>query len=406
MKFAVDQGIIDLSHLLDKANMIKKQEALKKHPYAITQGKDGKWRTYLPDKEKGRRLIKKSTKESIESVVIDYWEEKSTNPTIEEVFYDWLRRKHEHNEIATGTYNRYERDFKRFFLDAFMFGKKGVKDVKEKDVEEFVHTVIAKYKLTARCFGNVRILLYGIFKHAKREKLIDWSITQVISDMEISRRAFKKVVKEDYQEVFSEEEMGEVLAYLLGKPDIINLGLALIFCTGLRVGELSALRREDVSRDAIKVRRTEISYHSLETGKKIYEVRDYPKSEAGIRTIMIPESYKPLIDAIEKLNPSGEYFFEIDGERVRTYRFRHRIYYVCSKTQIYMKSTHKIRKTYASILMDSGIDKSMIEGSLGHTNIRTTEKYYHRNRKDDKRKADIINNIPEFQVEVIKGSQK
>lgn len=95
LKFAVDQGIIDLSHLLDKANMIKKQEALKKHPYAITQGKDGKWRTYLPDKEKGRRLIKKSTKESIESVVIDYWEEKSTNPTIEEVFYDWLRRKHE-----------------------------------------------------------------------------------------------------------------------------------------------------------------------------------------------------------------------------------------------------------------------------------------------------------------------
>ncbi len=34
----------------EKIEMAKRKELLEKHPYKISQGKDGNWRTYLPDK--------------------------------------------------------------------------------------------------------------------------------------------------------------------------------------------------------------------------------------------------------------------------------------------------------------------------------------------------------------------
>ena len=57
MKYAIGHGILDMSYVQDVYEMNKRQEMLKEHPYKIWKGKCGKWYTYLPDKEKGRKLI-------------------------------------------------------------------------------------------------------------------------------------------------------------------------------------------------------------------------------------------------------------------------------------------------------------------------------------------------------------
>lgn len=77
--------------------MEKRKEYLSKHKWAISKGKDGYWRTYLPDKEHGRRMIKKLSKEEVENIVIKYWEGESENPTIREVFNEWNDRRLEFN---------------------------------------------------------------------------------------------------------------------------------------------------------------------------------------------------------------------------------------------------------------------------------------------------------------------
>ena len=48
--------------------------------------------------------------------------------------------------------------------------------------------------------------------------------------------------------------------YITSMPDILNLGIILMFCTGIRVGELVALKWSDFDGNSIKIRRTEISY--------------------------------------------------------------------------------------------------------------------------------------------------
>lgn len=47
LKYALDNGIINVALVQEQANMQKRKEILSKHPYNIWQGKDGYWRTYI-----------------------------------------------------------------------------------------------------------------------------------------------------------------------------------------------------------------------------------------------------------------------------------------------------------------------------------------------------------------------
>lgn len=109
--------MIDLSYVQEQIEMKKREELLKKHPHSSAQGKDGRWITYIPDKEKGRKMIRKKTKEEVENIIIAFWKEEAENPTIRELFYEWMKRKLEYKDICVGSFNRYEKDFKRYFED-------------------------------------------------------------------------------------------------------------------------------------------------------------------------------------------------------------------------------------------------------------------------------------------------
>ncbi|MBQ6887211.1 MAG: tyrosine-type recombinase/integrase [Lachnospiraceae bacterium] len=98
------------------------------------------------------------------------------------------------------------------------------------------------------------------------------------------------------------------------------------------------------------------------------------------------------------MNPFGEFVFMKDGERINTNAIRKRVYLVCKKANAYKKSPHKIRKTYGSILIDNNVDSTLIIAQMGHADILCTEKHYHRNRKSNDKKANIISNIPELQI--------
>jgi hypothetical protein len=55
LKYITENGMIDLSYVQEQIEMKKRKDLLKRHSYKIYQGKDGKWYTYLPDENKGRK---------------------------------------------------------------------------------------------------------------------------------------------------------------------------------------------------------------------------------------------------------------------------------------------------------------------------------------------------------------
>lgn len=390
LQYAVDHDMLDVQYVQDQIEMLKREELLKKHPYKIWQGKDGKWRTYLPDEEKGRNMKKRNTEAEIEDLVAEYWKEKLENPTVRELYDEWITDKLKRKEIVKETRDRYNRQFDESLQE---FGKRRIKTIAEFDIEDTILNAIYEHDLTAKGYSNLRTLFYGIFKRAKKKKMVDFSITEVIADMDISKKSFRKVIKTDEELIFSEDETDEVINYIMESDlDILNLGILLYFKSGARPGELVALKPEDVMGRVLHIRRTEIFYKG-DDGKNVYEVRDFPKTAAGIREVILPSSSEWILKEIRKLNPFGEYLFERNGERIRTYTFTSRLKTICRKLGIVKKSLNKIRKTYGTILLDNGVEESLVIAQMGHTDIKTTKRYYYRNRKNLQQKSEVIDKV-------------
>lgn len=392
LQYAIDNDMIDSVFIQEQIKMQRNEELLSKHPYKIWEGKDGKWYSYFPDKEKGRVLKKRNTEKLIKDEIIAYWKKQESNPTISDIYSEWINGKVQREEITKATRDRYNRQYEQCFLD---FGKHKIKSISEYDIEEFVLDTIYNCKLTQKGFSNLRTLILGIFKLARRKRLVSFSISELMNDMDISKKLFRRNVKSDDEQVFTTDELPKVLDYLKENPDIVNLGIFLLFKTGLRIGELAALKKTDITQNIIHISKTEIHYNDG-AGNVIYEVRDSPKTEAGIRDVVVPDSGLRILNRIRLLNPFGEYLFERRGKRIRTYVFRERLRNICRKLDITMKSPHKIRKTYGSILIDNNVQESLVINQMGHTDIKTTKKHYYRNRMNYTEKKNIINHVADL----------
>lgn len=78
-----------------------------------------------------------------------------------------------------------------------------------------------------------------------------WACAFIISvffdELDLSKNIFAvQEKKNDEEEVYSEEEIPLIKDYLLQKDTLRYLGVLLVFVTGMRVGELSALKPEDI----------------------------------------------------------------------------------------------------------------------------------------------------------------
>ena len=394
LKYAIDHGMINMSYVQEQMEMDNRKELLCKHPYKIWEGKDGKWRTYIPQKNGERRLIKRNEKSDVEDQVIEYLKEACENPTIIEVFNEWNNRRLDLKKISESTHLRNQQIFKRHFSE---FGVKQIKSISQEDIENFLEEQISKHELTAKAFSNLKTITRGFLKRAKKRKLINFNVEELFMELDTSESDFKKVIKEDYQEVFDEYEMPKIMKYLEDNLDMKNIAILLMFLTGARIGEIVALKHDDFYGNTFKIRRTETRYKK--DGKYVCEVKNFPKSQAGIRTAIIPEEYSWVAKKIQSLNPFEAYIFSAGGNVISTQSVRMRLKRICDKLGIYRKSPHKIRKTYGSILLDNHLDNQLIIGQMGHTNIICTENHYHRNRKGLAAKSAILSSIPEFMAQ-------
>ena len=124
LQYAIDNDMIDSVFIQEQIKMQRNEELLSKHPYKIWEGKDGKWYSYFPDKEKGRVLKKRNTEELIKDEIIAFWKKQESNPTISDIYSEWINGKVQREEITKATRDRYNRQYEQCFLD---FGKHKIK---------------------------------------------------------------------------------------------------------------------------------------------------------------------------------------------------------------------------------------------------------------------------------------
>lgn len=383
LKKAVSRGIIDLTALLEQVTEMENEEFLNQHQQTIWQDPAGRWSTYLPATEKTkRRLIKKTYREDLDKEIIRFYRDTVNSPTFREVFYEWAKQKLQFGEITKTTFDKYELSLKRYFKDDFR-----IKEVDEDFLEAYIKKTIHEQALTQKGWSDMRILINGVFKYAKKQGLTDISITTFMGDLDLSRRAFKKKVVTDEESVFTENEIANIKAEILERPTIVKLGILLAFQTGMRAGEISSVKFSDINGRTLRIHRTEIRYK--EDGKNVYSVRESTKGRDGARTIYITDGALDTINKIRTLN-SGEYMMERNGVRIHSKALTKELYKICDTIGIRRRSLHKARKTYASMLIDAGVPDKLIMRQMGHTDLSTTMNHYYFNNRSNVENSQII----------------
>lgn len=371
--------------------MLEKEKYLSEHPYRIYQGRSGRWYTYLKDGNK-RRKIERKTKEDIENAVVEHYKALYRVPTINDIFNSWNDRRVEMGKIKEATTTRYRTDFERFFGP---IKDREINNILPEELSDFLEEQVLEHNLSAKAFSNLKTLLRGTLKRAKKLKLLNYPIDPIFTDIDISEKDFRKRPVDDSKEIFYDDERERIVTYCSEHRNKgYCLAILLIFATGLRIGEVVSLKRGDIFDDEIYVHRTETRWRK--DGCTYYDVSDDPKTFAGIRRVVVPRSFKWVLDILRDGGTDEWVFVGPKGNRLHADAIRENLYRICAKLDIPKRPPHKIRKTYGSILLDNNVDAKFIEKQMGHTDILTTKLHYYRDRKRLDQKREIINSISEF----------
>lgn len=389
-QYLVDKKELDLEELQKQYELRRRKELLEQHQYSIWQGPDGNWRTYVLDENDKRKLVKLKSKADLEERVIEFQRTRCSKFTVCQVYEEWISFKVNEDGLSKATHDRYETDFLRFFPDSNL-AKIPIRDVREDDLEFFVRQAILKNELTKKAYANLKTVLRGIFRWAKKQGYTKISISNFLNDLQLSEKMFKIVVKKREKEIFEEDELPTISSHIQEHQDIWGLACLLSFQTGLRVGELSTLKKGDIDFDKreLFIQRTE-TYYKNERGIKEVHIKDNAKTIAGNRIVILPPSALRTIRQILELNPNGEYLFEHEGNRIRGNTISKKLTRICKELDIVPKTVHKARKTYGTGLIDSGVDECIVAEQMGHTDISTTKQYYYYSNKNRCKKHEQI----------------
>lgn len=143
--------------------------------------------------------------------------------------------------------------------------------------------------------------------------------------------------------------------------------------TGMRMGEINALRPEDIDfkKGVIHIRGTV----SMGVGNRMYR-RGHTKTDAGMRDIPMNNLVRPILEqavAEMKWNKEGVIFYDYNKNSVITTTQVNSFYRrICKKADIEFHGQHSLRHTFATRCIEAGVKPVVLKNWLGHTNIHIT----------------------------------
>ena len=379
----------------------------KVHKYAITpppteerrkKGKYYYWKTYIPNMtypQKREPIRAKTEEELYRKLATAYNINMDLGTTIEDMFFGNYNRELHSGTLEQDTYIRYVSDFKRYYAKTG-WSVKDIRTLDQFDFAEFLEDSIngTLYPNTGQRLTDdqwkkhLRVITKGILKRARRKKLIGFKWEDVTDEMGKCKFAKSENKKAD----INHHEKELIIKYCEENPDPKTDCIRLMFMTGMRVGEATALKPQDLNMQnlTICICRTEDRATSGRT------VKEKTKTEAGTRTIPIPKEFRSFFARLYWMSTNKEYVFmhdKRDKTRVRTASIEDKLHEICSKVGITPKTPQAIRRYYASVLRENGVPDTIIIALMGHTNIKTTEDYYITNISTTKETRDIIDRV-------------
>ena len=250
--------------------------------------------------------------------------------------------------------------------------------------------------LSPKMLLNIRNFLSMVFRLAIQNRIL---LRNPVDGVILPKGAVRK------PRALTRDEQATLIRVVRKSKRLLMFAVILALYTGMRKGELLALKWEDIEDSAIHVKRsTAMVAHIDKNGKREWkrEVWD-TKTENSVRTIPILETTQRMLAdyrlAQSKLFrahglPPSEYVFTTDsGDFIGSAQLTASYGRLLARAGVKYRKFHAIRHTFATEAIRRGVAVKDLQQIMGHSNIKTTYMYVH---SDDESKRAAIERMGEI----------
>ncbi len=264
--------------------------------------------------------------------------------------------------VKESTYNKYATALEKHILPRL--GAYAPESISRGVLEEFALALQTENALSAKSVRDVLTLLGSLLRYAGCGAA--------------DALPYPKILPKDIR-VLSREEERTVRRHLAQEPEAWRFGVLLALETGLRLGEVCALRWKCVSVENGTVR-IESAVQRLQDrsgeGGRTRLVTGSPKSDSSVRIIPLPDD---LLAPAALLRRPGEKYVLTGTEKCpdpRTVQYRFAaLMRECGLEGVHF---HTLRHTFATRAAEVGVDIKSLSEILGHSGTAVTlDRYVH-----------------------------
>ncbi len=291
----------------------------------------------------------------------------------------------EQKRLDEKTVRAYGIDLRQFFQ---MYEDKGVDEINRTDIEEYIRTLHRRFKprTVKRKVASVKAF-FGYLEYQNRIGRTPWYklYTRFREPQILPRVIPLQKIECLLRNIYTGIRSGKT--EYKRKNALRDAAVCeLLFATGMRISELCALKERDIDLLERKI---------LIWGKGAKERIIHIGNEEIVRILdEYRNSYR------EQIREGAPFFVNQAGNPFSDQAIRRMIRRYAQNVGIESPLTpHMFRHTFATSLLDAGVDIRYIQGMLGHSSIHTTEIYTHVSMA---KQRDILNTMHprnEFQIE-------
>ena len=355
-------------------NIYKRKDGRWEGRFIVSRMEGGKARyqsvygkTYLETKEKLRiSKIRQQEKE------LAFDQSSQKEGAFHKILLDWLSTVRPH--VKESSYCRYYNQINKNIIPYFK--EMSIMEIDTACMQQYITVIttdnnLQQKALSPKTIHDILSIMRRVFDYAE---IREYTLKCNFQSLYIPSTKNKLTV-------FSEQEQKLLISHLINSTLPIDIGILLTLFTGLRIGEICALRwnKIDLKNGFLSVEESmqRIQNHSEETQCRTKVIITNPKSLSSIRTIPLPEfilsSLKPLYKQGNEffLTGSTEKFIE---PRTLQYRFKK----ILSDLNLRKLNFHALRHTFATRCIESGFDVKSLSEILGHASVNVTlNRYVH-----------------------------
>lgn len=277
-----------------------------------------------------------------------------------EIAKEWLRYKK--NRIKESTYCNY-----LFKIEKYLFPEIGNKDIATMNDYNHLIEKLLQY-LSPKTVRDIMAILKSILTYYEEE----YETSLKIKKLSLPKQEKSRI------KVFTQKEKEKIEKYCMQEKTLKGLGIIICLNTGLRIGEICALKWENINFEEklIYVKKTlQRVYIKDEAKSKI--VIDKPKSEASVRVIPMNRKIFEMLKYLRKDAKEQDYVLSGSSENfVEPRNYQHYFKMLLHKNKMQSYKFHILRHTFATNCMEVGMDMKSLSEILGHSNVNITLNIY------------------------------